>query len=129
MNRPYARSERLAGPRPAGPVGGMRGSPMSLNDLLLPCWGFAIPYPYAGWLQWALFVAIVASLCLHYRRFWGDVSGFATSYLGLFLILVLLFLIVYAQVGTAQGVQNLFWSERLVDRIASSLGATMLLGL
>ncbi len=76
----------------------------------------------------SLFV-VSAWFGVRYRAFWKDFYYFAITYTGLFAILVLLYLIVYGQVGASFGIQNLFWDSGPGGRLASSCGATLLLGL
>jgi hypothetical protein len=84
-------------------------------------------------LLWLLqFVALLLTtgvLSVYYRAFWKDLYYFAVTYTGLFAVMVLLYLIVYGQVGTSFGLQNLFWSEQPLARFFSSFSATLLLGL
>ena len=80
-------------------------------------------------LQFVILLLIGALLVVRYRAFRRDLFGAVIVYPGLFAILVLLYLIVYAQVGTAYGIQNLFWSEWLSVRMFSASAATILLGL
>ncbi len=80
-------------------------------------------------LQFVMLLVIGALLLVRYRAFRRDLFGVVIAYPGLFAILVFLYLIVYAQVGTAYGIQNLFWSEWLSVRLVSATAATILLGL
>ena len=64
----------------------------------------------------------------YYRKFMGHLYHFAIEYPGLILILVLLYLLIYAQLGTGLGLPYLIWHEDFLDRVISALGATLLLG-
>lgn len=68
-------------------------------------------------------------LLLYYREFCRPLYRFVTTYLGLALILVLLYLLVYAVVGNDLGLPPLFWHEDAISRVAASTGATLLLAL
>ncbi len=68
-------------------------------------------------------------LAVRYRDFWKDLYSNFITYPGLFAIVVLLYLIIYAQVGTSFGIHNLFWSDLLLVRLSSSAAATIFLGL
>jgi hypothetical protein len=71
---------------------------------------------------------IVPILLVRYWSFRWSFYRFATAHLGLITILVLLYLLVYAQIGTSLGVPYLIWDEDFLGRICSSYGATLLLG-
>jgi hypothetical protein len=70
--------------------------------------------PVLVWVYWPFRVAF---------------ARFAIRYLGLILILGLLYMLVFAQVGTGLGLHLLFWNEYFWSRVSASLGATLLLGL
>ncbi len=82
---------------------------------------------------WYTEAAVLFATCVwlgwKYRAFWKDFYHFTINYTGLFVILVLLYLIVYGQIGTSFGIQNLFWDSGPFGRFAASLSATLLLGL
>ncbi|MBX6316235.1 MAG: hypothetical protein IRY99_25480 [Isosphaeraceae bacterium] len=85
------------------------------------------------WLFWfqlgvGVLVAFVALPLVYARRFFRPFYRFAVSHLNLFLILVLLYALVYAQLGNDLGIPYLFWHEDFRTRISASLGATLLLG-
>src|SRR5262245_52951851 len=79
--------------------------------------------------QAALALAIAAVLIMLYLRFVRDLARFLLDHLGQSAILILTYLIVYAQVGGAMGVPYLFWNEEPVTRFFAALGCTLLLAL
>jgi hypothetical protein len=81
------------------------------------------------WIQVALAVAISVGLVALYWGFVSDLLRYLLDHLGQTVILVLLYLIVYAQVGTQLGVPYLFWNEEPMTRLFASAGCTLLLAL
>ncbi len=81
------------------------------------------------WCQFVLVAAIGIALVVRYRGFVSDLVRYLLDHLGQAAILVLLYLIVYAQVGGALGVPYLFWNEEPVTRFFASMGCTLLLAL
>src|SRR4051794_19555644 len=81
-----------------------------------------------SWAQVVAAPALGLFLLRVYGRFLGSLYRFATTYLGLSLLIVLVYLIVYAQVGTGFGIPYLFWHEDFKRRAIASWGVTMLLG-
>jgi hypothetical protein len=81
------------------------------------------------WLQYTAAVALGLWLMWYYRTFQRPLYRFLSTYLGLTAILALLYLLVYAQLGTSFGVPYLFWHEDALSRVSASTGATLLLGL
>jgi hypothetical protein len=73
-------------------------------------------------------LSIIPILLWRYWSFRWEFYDFTTSYLGLIAIPVLLYLLVYAQLGTGLGLPYLFWHENFVGRLAFANGATLLLG-
>jgi len=82
------------------------------------------------WLLWVQVSAAIAMpffLVWYYRRFIAGLLSFAMRYLGLTLVLVVLYLIVYGLLGAGLGIPYLFWHDDFWARASSSTGATMLL--
>jgi len=68
------------------------------------------------WVQAMMAVAIAVVLVVLYRAFLSDLLLYLLDHLGQTVILVLIYLIAYAQVGGALGVPYLFWNEEPVTR-------------
>src|SRR3954468_15616783 len=81
-----------------------------------------------SWVQVAAAPALGLFMLWVYRRFLGSLYRFVTTHLGLSLVIVLVYLIVYAQVGADFGIAYLFWHEDFKRRAIASWGVTMLLG-
>jgi hypothetical protein len=79
------------------------------------------------WCEAAVGLLLVPILLWQYSSFWRSLYRFAISYLGLIVILSVLYALIYAQLGTGFGVAYLFWHERFGTRVFASLGATLLL--
>jgi hypothetical protein len=79
------------------------------------------------WIQVATALAIPPYLIWYYRRFVVPLVRFATRYLGLTAVLVVLYLMVYGLLGSGLGIPYLFWHDDFWARAFSSAGATMLL--
>ena len=82
---------------------------------------------WLAWIQLATALAIPPFLIWYYRRFVVGFLRFATTYLGLTAVLVVLYLMVYGLLGSGLGIPYLFWHDDFQDRAFSSTGATMLL--
>jgi len=82
---------------------------------------------WLGWIQPATALAIPLFLVWYYRRFVVGLLRFATRYLGLTAVLVVLYLMVYGLLGSGLGIPYLFWHDDFWARAFSSAGATMLL--
>jgi hypothetical protein len=81
------------------------------------------------WIQAALGLAIVILLLAIYWRFRTDLLRYLLDHLGQSIILVLLYLIVYAQLGGELGIPYLFWNEEPLTRFSAAVGCTLLLAL
>ena len=81
------------------------------------------------WVQVVLAVTIAVVLIVLYWGFRSDLLLYLMDHLGQAVILILIYLIVYAQVGGALGVPYLFWNEEPVTRFFASVGCTLLLAL
>jgi Patatin-like phospholipase len=79
------------------------------------------------WVQAALAVTLAIMLVVLYWGFAGDLLKFLLDHPGETVILVFIYLIVYAQVGGALGVPYLFWNEEPVTRFFAAVGCTLLL--
>ncbi|MGP0064320.1 MAG: patatin-like phospholipase family protein [Isosphaeraceae bacterium] len=79
--------------------------------------------------QYAAALALVLWLLWYYRTFLGPLYRFLSTFLGLTTILLLLYLLVYAQLGASYGLPYLFWHEDALSRVSASTGATLLLAL
>ena len=79
-------------------------------------------------LQFVIGVLFGAILLRYAAKFRWSLYRFASGHLGLALILVLLYALVYAQLGTGLGIQYLFWHEDFPVRVSAAFGATLLLG-
>jgi hypothetical protein len=82
---------------------------------------------WLGWIQFATALASSLFLIWRYRRFVVGLLRFASTYLGLSAVLVVLYLMVYGLLGSAFGISYLFWHDDFWTRVTSSTGATMLL--
>lgn len=82
---------------------------------------------WLAWIQLATALAIPPFLIWYYRRFVVGFLRFATRYLGLTAVLVVLYLMVYGLLGSGLGIPYLFWHDDFQERAFSSTGATMLL--
>src|SRR5215217_4351515 len=82
-----------------------------------------------GWFQLAAALAIPPLILWYYRRFIVGLLRFATRYVGLTIVLVVLYLFIYGLLGAGMGIQYLFWHDDFWVRASSSAGATMLLAL
>lgn len=80
-------------------------------------------------IQWVMLAGVAAWIVVRYRGFAWDLYRFCTQYLVLFLLLVVLYALMFAQVGNTFGLQNLFWSDDPIVRGGTSLSATLFLGL
>jgi hypothetical protein len=78
-------------------------------------------------IQLATALAIPIFLVWYYWRFVVPLIRFATTYIGLTAVLVILYLMVYGLVGSDLGIPYLFWHDDFWARALSSTGATMLL--
>lgn len=85
----------------------------------------------AAWfyLQLVLLFALLGWLVYGHRQFLRDLGRFLVYYPGQGLILGLLYLLVFGQLGTTLGIPYLFWHEWPIHRASSSFGATLVLGL
>jgi hypothetical protein len=95
---------------------------MALNPIfysLSPALGF--------WWQVAVLAALLAALLFVYAPFLPSFIRYGLDYGGQFLIMLLLFLLVWGQVGVGLGIPALIWNEDPWVRLASSFGATLLL--
>jgi hypothetical protein len=81
------------------------------------------------WVQVGIAATIGVALLVLYREFAGDLLRFLLDRLGQTVILVLMYLIVYAEIGGALGVPYLFWNEEPVTRFFAAVGCTLLLAL
>ena len=63
------------------------------------------------------------------RRFAGPLYRFATVYIGLIVILLFLYALIFGLIGAGLGVPNLFWHEDFLSRVRASAGATLLLAM
>jgi hypothetical protein len=81
------------------------------------------------WIQAGLVIAIGVVLVALYWRFGSDLLRYLVDHLGQTVILVLLYLIVYAQIGGTLGIPYLFWNEEPVTRFFAAVGCTLLLAL
>jgi hypothetical protein len=72
---------------------------------------------------------IVPVLLLRYWSFRWSFYRFVTAHLGLTAILVLVYLLIYALIGTGLGVPYLIWDEDFLGRFFSAFGATLVLGI
>lgn len=79
--------------------------------------------------QYIAALGIVPGLLWYFRPFARSLYRFATTYLGLTAVLIFLYLLVYAQVGTSLGLPYLFWHEDAWPRLIAATGATLLLAL
>ena len=84
---------------------------------------------WLGSIQLATALASPLFLVWYYRRFVVGLLKFASTYLGLTAVLVVLYLMVYGLLGSAFGIPYLFWHDDFWTRVTSSTGATMLLAL
>ena len=81
------------------------------------------------WFQAGLAAAIGIALVAIYWTFLADLLRDLLEHLGQTVVLILLYLIVYAQVGGAMGVPYLFWNEEPITRFFAGAGCTLLLAL
>jgi hypothetical protein len=99
--------------------------------------------PIGAWIAWLQAMTVDARLALlqksmavaiplfwvwYYRRLIAGFLRFATRYLGLTAILVLLYLMVYGLIGEGMGIPYLFWHDDFWARALASTGAILLLG-
>jgi hypothetical protein len=80
-------------------------------------------------LQWVVAALIVLLLLGRYWSFAKEFYRFAVSHVALMLLIVILYALVFAQVGAGLGLPYLFWHEDFATRVSASWGATLLLGL
>ncbi len=80
-----------------------------------------------GWIQLATALAVLVFLVFYYRQFVAGLIRFATTYLGLTAVLLVLYLMIYGLLGSGLGIPSLFWHDDFWTRASSSTGATMLL--
>ncbi len=81
------------------------------------------------WVQAVLAVTISVVMVGLYWRFLADLVRFLVDHIGQAVILVLVFLTVYAQVGTSLGIPYLFWNEEPLTRFVAAVGCTLVLAL
>jgi len=82
---------------------------------------------WLGWIQLATALAVLVFLVYYYRQFVAGLIRFATTYLGLTAVLVVLYLMIYGLLGSGLGIPYLFWHDDFWTRASASTGATMLL--
>jgi hypothetical protein len=85
------------------------------------------------WFQ-LLLLSVLASLCLWFYwpllidpGIWREQVQFALGRPGVPLILIVLYGMVYGQIGTGFGIQNLFWHDKFWTRVSASCAAVLLL--
>ena len=84
---------------------------------------------WLGLIQWTIALAMPVFWLWYYRQFLFKFVRFMTTYLGVTVVMVLLYLMVYGLVGSDLGIPYLFWHDDFLARTVSSAGATMLLAL
>lgn len=129
-------------PRPRGGLRWLVGLTIGLLAGLLTHpdlrWGpanwFGPPGPTASWMQGGLVALVVVGLFGVYGfrqggRFLGPLLRFLHDHLIQAAFLALVFSLVWCLVGKAFGVPDVIWSESGPGRIASAMGATLVLAL
>jgi hypothetical protein len=82
---------------------------------------------WAERLQIVVAVAGAAALIHLYLPSLSEFIGFAFRHAALVLVALLIYAMVYGQLGADYGIVSLFWSDQVRTRISASLGATLLL--
>lgn len=97
-----------------------------------------LTYTLAGIAAWVsvepidrlqIVIAVVGAvvLILAYLPCLPELLRFAFRHAAIVFVVVLVYGLVYGQIGTDYGIVSLFWNDRLTTRICASLGVTLLL--
>jgi hypothetical protein len=97
-----------------------------------------LTYTLAGVVAWVavepidrlqIVIAVIGAgiLILAYLPSLPELLRFAFRHAALVFVVVLVYGLVYGQIGTDYGIVSLFWNDRLTTRISASLGVTLLL--
>lgn len=78
-------------------------------------------------LQTVLALIVFVGLVLVYREFLGSLLRFLGDHPSQAIILIVLYAIVYGQIGNALGIPYLFWNEEPVTRLFAAAASTLLL--